>query len=133
MRTTNIARRTVVVAALLSVLCCNNLHAEDERSSVGPASPAAEYCVGLGYESSVIQGDGGESGQCRFLDGSTCDDWTFYRGQCGQANSYCEKHGGTISSMTEDMGGWTGIYAECTMPGGAKCKEETFWTTGSCP
>lgn len=88
------------------------------------ANPAAAYCEALGYENS------GE--QCLFEDGTSCEQWSFYLGQCGQPHSFCNLHGGTVSSVTEDQGGWTAEYALCTLADGRQCKEDTFAHTCQC-
>ena len=98
--------------------------AEDERGSVGVPPPPAEYCQKLGYTIT--------DSNCVFPDGTSCDEWAFYRGQCGQAHSYCELHGGRISTDVEDAGTYTAIVAICTV-GGAQCEETHFFQTGSCP
>lgn len=96
---------------------------EDERGSVGVPPPAAEYCKKLGYP---IEGD-----DCVFPDGSKCEQWSFYRGECGQAHSYCNTHGGTISTKSEDMGGWTAVYGLCSLDG-KECKESEFFVEEKC-
>ena len=96
---------------------------EDERGSVGVPPPAAEYCKKLGYP---IEGD-----DCVFPDGSKCEQWSFYRGECGQAHSFCNTHGGTISTKTEDMGGWTAVYGLCSLDG-KECKESEFFVEEKC-
>ncbi len=90
----------------------------------GVANPASGYCTALGYELA--------GGQCAFPDGTSCDQWAFFRGECGQAHSFCNQHGGTVSNVVEDMGGWTGSSALCTLPTGASCKELEFSRTGIC-
>jgi len=90
---------------------------------VGMASPAAAYCIALG---------GAAAGSdCSFADGTVCGQWAFYRGECGQAHSFCNRHGGSVSNVTEDMGGWTTSYARCTL-GGVSCEESTFARTCTC-
>ncbi len=100
-----------------------NTASEDERGSVGVPPPAGEYCVKLGYSLT-------EKG-CTFPDGTSCDEWAFYRGQCGKSQSYCSRQGGTISTKTEDKGGWTAVYGVCTLNGKA-CEEGLFFKTGKC-
>ena len=97
---------------------------EDERGSVGPASPAAEYCQKLGFKAE-------SPSRCVFPDWTSCEQWSFYRGTCGQERSYCNQHGGTISSRDVDMGGWTAAEGICTLAG-KSCKEDTFFRTGKC-
>ncbi len=96
---------------------------EDERGSAGVPPTAAQYCQNLGY---VL-----DAGQCRFPDGSSCEEWSFFRGQCGQPFSYCARHGGTIQSVTEDAGTFTAVHAVCTLAG-KQCDEGTFMQTGTC-
>jgi putative hemolysin len=131
--------RFVVPLALLLVVACSSTEEtgaagsnppppdpvtdEDERGSVGVPPPAGEYCAKLGYP---IEGQ-----DCVLPDGTRCEQWSFYRGECGQAYSYCNQHGGTISKKTEDMGGWTAVYGVCDV-NGKSCKESTFFVTGKC-
>ena len=98
---------------------------EDERGSVGVPPTAAEYCVKLGF---VLDANS----QCQFPDGTSCEEWAFYRGQCGQPHSYCNQHGGALSTKTVDMGTWTAVYGVCDV-GGSQCEESSFVQTGKCP
>ncbi len=57
----------------------------------GIANPAAVYCEQQGYRWEVrTAADGSQSGVCIFPDGRACDEWAFYRGECGpeQATPY---------------------------------------------
>lgn len=60
-------------------------------------NPASVYCVEQGFESQIrTAADGSQSGVCIFPDGSECDEWAYYRGECGPANQ-----NGSTSSSTE--------------------------------
>ncbi|GAH20436.1 unnamed protein product, partial [marine sediment metagenome] len=37
--------------------------------------------------------EGNQYGVCLFPDGSECDAWSFLKGKCGKAYSYCAKKG----------------------------------------
>lgn len=53
-------------------------------SSTGIANPASTYCKAQGYTTQIIKNsDGSEYGVCVFSDGTACDEWKFYRGECG--------------------------------------------------
>lgn len=56
--------------------------ATDESQENLP-NPAAAYCEqnGFGYEIRTAD-DGSQFGLCVFPDGSTCDDWAYFRGEC---------------------------------------------------
>jgi len=48
------------------------------------ANPAAVYCEEQGGRVEIrTAADGGQYGVCIFVDGSECDEWAFYRGECG--------------------------------------------------
>ena len=96
---------------------------EDERGSVGLPPTAPEYCTRLGF--TLVDS------QCKFLDGTSCEEWAFYRGECGKPHSYCDQHGGTVSTKTENMGTFTTVYAVCDL-NGKQCKEGSFMQTGKC-
>ena len=59
----------------------------EEAPEVGMANPASEYCVEQGGTLEIRQGEGGETGYCVFADGSECEEWAYFRGECtpGQA------------------------------------------------
>lgn len=50
-------------------------------------NPASVFCLENGFISEIrTAADGSQSGVCIFPDGSECDEWTYYRGECGPAN-----------------------------------------------
>jgi putative hemolysin len=47
-------------------------------------NPASVYCEEQGGRLEFRTAtDGGQRGVCLFADGSECDEWAFYRGECG--------------------------------------------------
>jgi putative hemolysin len=111
-------------SAALLLACGGGSASDDERGAVGVPNGAADYCTRLGF---TLVSDG----RCQFPDGSSCEEWAFYRAQCGQPHSFCERHGGTISSQTEDAGTWTSVVAVCSL-NGKQCTEASFMGTGTC-
>ena len=52
----------------------------------GMPNPASVYCKQNGNKLEIrTAADGGQSGVCIFPDGSTCDEWAYFRGECGPA------------------------------------------------
>jgi len=94
--------------------------------------PADAYCMELGYECEVRTGEGGgEIGVCIFPDGTECEAWSFFRGNCGQEKTYCEQQGFRIENRMDDMGTWTAEYAVCVFSDGSECLEQDY-LAGEC-
>lgn len=48
------------------------------------ANPASAYCAERGYVSQIrTASDGSQYGVCIFPDGTECEEWAFFRGECG--------------------------------------------------
>jgi len=142
--------RRVISIFLLSVLICLAAFAsaqdgefvggligpgtESPGGNIGMSNPAADYCSNQGYEYS--------GGNCVFPDGSSCDAWEFYRGECsynpkpekpiGMANPasvYCGAQGYDLEIRTDPMTG--GQVGYCVFPDGSSCEEWAFYR-GQC-
>ena len=54
------------------------------QPQTGLANPASVYCEQNGNTLEIqTAADGSQSGVCVFPDGSTCDEWAYFRGECG--------------------------------------------------
>ena len=49
-------------------------------------NPASQFCDIRGYQSEIRDEAGGQVGYCLFPDGSECEEWAFYRGECAPAS-----------------------------------------------
>jgi len=50
-------------------------------------NPASAFCTDQGYTLEIrTAADGSQSGVCIFPDGSECDEWAYFRNECGPAN-----------------------------------------------
>jgi putative hemolysin len=47
------------------------------------ANPASVYCAERGYQLAIRNTADGQAGHCVFPDKSECEEWAFFRGQCG--------------------------------------------------
>jgi putative hemolysin len=66
-------------------------------------NPAPVYCNSLGYRWRIAEEPEGQVGMCIFPDGTECEEWDLFAGECGQPFSYCEKFGkGKIETPTEN-------------------------------
>jgi putative hemolysin len=69
----------VLVATLMVIAAC----ATTDTPQATMPNPAAAYCEEQGYLYEIRSAaDGSQSGVCRFPDGSECEGWAFYRGEC---------------------------------------------------
>jgi putative hemolysin len=57
-----------------------------ETAQANPPNPASVYCEQQGARLEIrTAADGSQSGVCIFPDGSACDEWAYFRGECGPA------------------------------------------------
>ncbi len=87
----------VLLAGILGLLLFYFLLAPDGSPGVGPESeatadtgdarlpnPASVYCKERGGRLAIrTAADGSQVGVCMFPDGGECEEWAFYRGECG--------------------------------------------------
>lgn len=61
-------------------------------------NPASAYCVEQGFESEIRTAeDGSQSGVCIFADGSECDEWAYFEGECGPTPQVTDTPAGPAS------------------------------------
>jgi Tol biopolymer transport system component/putative hemolysin len=135
----------MILAAFLVVAC--GAEPEPAATPTEPAAdmanPASEFCIDQGYELEIRDEAGGQVGYCLFPDGSECEEWAFYRGECAPASEgevppaevpnpaseNCVAQGGTLSIQTREDGGQYGI---CLFEDNRQC-EEWALLRGDCP
>jgi hypothetical protein len=50
---------------------------------VAMPNPASKYCVEQGYNNTIrTNPDGSQTGYCIFPNGTECEEWSFFRGEC---------------------------------------------------
>jgi putative hemolysin len=92
-------------------------------------NPASAYCEQQGYTSEIrTASDSSQSGVCSFPDGSECDEWAYYRGECSPASqstakpdpgsAFCEMLGYTSEIRTNTDGTQVGV---CMFTDGSEC------------
>jgi len=89
-------KRIITLTIILTALTA----CASPQSPAGLPNPASVYCEQNGNTLEIVTAaDGSQSGQCIFPDGSACDEWAYYRGECGPA---------VIESATDASGGDAG-------------------------
>ena len=110
----------------------------------GMPNPASVYCQQAGNKLEIhTAADGSQSGVCNFPDGSACDEWAYYRGECGpaaqksptpvmtvEATAEEQASGGYMPpSTTEEIADWRGVI-KSTEPGAQYDDYFELWTNG---
>lgn len=76
-------RGAVIVLAGIVIAGCGGLEPNDVEPAPGIANPASEHCLEVGGQFQIREDpQGGEFGVCVFDDGSECEEWALYRGEC---------------------------------------------------
>jgi len=114
-------KKLLVLCAFLAVILPNFALAQ-----AGVPNPAAVYCQERGGN---LQTDGSVS-NCVFSD-VTCEEWAFYRGECGNNHSLCEEKGYKIISKDINIDTWNAKFAVCIDKNGRECVEDDL-KAGNC-
>jgi putative hemolysin len=80
----------IVVVCLAATAACSRrpaTAAPDPTPALGMPNPASVHCEENGGRVEAREGAGGSAGVCVFADGSECDEWAFFRGECGPAGT----------------------------------------------
>jgi putative hemolysin len=108
---------TLILLALTACTVSHTSEASDPAATAVPQAgipnPASVYCTEHGNQSEIrTAADGSQSGVCIFPDGNTCDEWAYFRGECGSAaNSPMPAE--TLEEITD----WWGVIKSLD-PGG---------------
>lgn len=111
----------------------------DPTETADMPNPASVFCEENGGQVKLRTDEtGAVAGVCILPDGSKCDEWEYYRGDCrpGEASTggavglpnlasvFCEENGGNIELRTDETGAVAGV---CVFPGGSECDEWEFY------
>jgi putative hemolysin len=100
---------------------------------IGMPNPASVHCTDNGGKLEIRQdANGGEYGMCVFADGSECEEWAFFRGECAPgspqpsanmpnpASVNCTDEGGTLEIRQDANDGEFGM---CVFADNTECEE----------
>ncbi len=97
----------LVIVIVISVLTGCKPADVAQASEQQIANPASVYCEQTGNRHEIITtADGSQSGICYFSDGSSCDEWAYFRGECGPAAQADPTIAPTIESTKDAHGGY---------------------------
>jgi putative hemolysin len=87
------------LALILSALIISGCGTGAAQPTTGLANPASVYCEEQGYTLEMRTDENGTYGMCIFPDGSECEEWSFYRGECKPASAGATE---TTAAETKD-------------------------------
>jgi putative hemolysin len=141
---------TVAISVVLVALCVIVAYGRTPSTAQAKMpNPASVHCEQNGGKLELGQvASGGITGVCVFPDGSKCEEWAYFRGECKPGNSpvgpiptpgpesklpnpasvFCEQHGNKPEIVTADDGSQKGI---CIFPDGSTCDEWAYFR-GEC-
>ena len=89
---------------------------DPDGSAPSMPNPASVYCTQNGNQLEIHTADddgGGQTGVCVFPDGSACEEWAYFRGECGPGGSGGTEGDGSGGFMppgaTEEIADWWGV------------------------
>ncbi len=83
--------------------------AATDTPQAGIPNPASLYCAQNGNTLEIrTADDGSQSGVCIFPDGSTCDEWAYFREECGPAVQANPTPAATVTATTGASGDGAG-------------------------
>jgi uncharacterized protein len=107
---------TLILMALAACAAPQTPAAPDPAPTATPPAampnPASVHCTQAGNKLEIrTAADGSQYGICVFPDGSTCDEWAYYRGTCGPAAPPSPTPAMTAEATPTASGGNTGENA----------------------
>ena len=127
----------VLLVAGLAVAACGG----KAEPTAGMPNPASVFCEEQGGKVEIrTASDGSQQGFCILSDGTECDEWAYYRSECGPgagtggsqianpAAVYCEEKGGKVDIRTAADGSQQGY---CVFSDGTEC-DEWAYVRGDC-
>lgn len=134
----------LVSIGMIFLTACNLISGSDKNDSgnANMPNPASVFCEENGGTVDIRTAeDGSQTGICIFPDGSECDEWAYFRGECkpgdnlnmganmpNPASVFCEENGGTVEIRTAEDGSQAGF---CVFPDGSECDEWAYYR-GEC-
>lgn len=77
------------------------------KTQANMPNPASVYCEQNGNKLEIhTADDGSQSGVCVFPDGSTCDEWAYFHGECGMKTQVNPKFSQTAEPTSNASGGY---------------------------
>ena len=125
MKTIKISMIVFVMAILILTAC--NFVALQPTAEIEIPNPASVFCKeNGGTEENRQAADGSVAGFCLFSDGSECDEWAYFKGECKVGDSLKTTEvvvtpGSPLQPGTEVVTDWWGVIK--SIPPGGQCDD----------
>ncbi len=130
---------TLIFVMVVVVTACTPPPPPMTEAQPGMPNPASVHCADQGGKLEIRDEAMGQVGYCMFPDGSECEEWAFFNGECAPgdgetkadmanpASVHCADQGGKLEIRDEAMG----QVGYCMFPDGSECEEWAFFN-GEC-
>ena len=79
----------MLLLVLLMAACAAPATSTETQQPAGIANPASTYCEENGGTLEIRTAeDGSQTGACTFPDGSECEEWAYFRGECKPGETF---------------------------------------------
>jgi uncharacterized protein len=119
---------------LMTLAACASPWVQSSKSSgtdmpqANIPNPASVYCKQNGNKLEIrTAADGSQYGICVFPDGSTCDEWAYFRGECGPTAHTSPTPIATVEATREASGGTVENGSGGYMPPGTTEEISDWW------
>ena len=128
----------VIIVGVAAILSRNA--PREGTASATLANPAAEYCKKMNNRYEIrAAADGSQYGVCILPEGTECDEWAYYRGECPAsaksgtpspdlAENYCLSNNNMYQTRKDAAGNEVGV---CILPSGKECDALGYYK-GTC-
>ena len=128
----NIFTFVIILMALTACTAPQAQSAPDAAATDMPQAsmpnPASVYCIQKGNKLEIrTAADGSQSGICVLPDGSICDEWAYFRGECGLAAQKSPTPAIVVEATSTASGGPGGNASGGYMPPGAAEEMADWW------
>jgi putative hemolysin len=72
----------IIVFIMLVSLAIVGCQSSNQPPNTGIANPASVYCEKQGGTLEIVTEEAGQRGICTLEDGTQCDEWAYFRGEC---------------------------------------------------
>lgn len=78
---------TIIIVGIIAFGCST-----ENADNAQLANPASSHCIEKDGSLEIVDTDDGQIGICTLSDGTRCEEWAFYRGECPKTCDPCPEY-----------------------------------------